>query len=209
RAQDGGTEDERRLINWVLKSATEGEESAREAKLVAAELNDVAMQIFRSSAITGIVSAVINAFEKNYDAIMEGTFDGDLIGASAAAEFVKRMKKFDFIHGYQHRDVLAIELRGHVVIRELMDMLWEGITDRESFEDVGSKRRTPFARYTYRRISENYRRLFEGRVPKTRYDAGYLPIRYRELQLLTDMIAGMTDQYALNLHTELKALHGI
>jgi dGTPase len=114
------------------------------------------------------------------------------------------MKEFDKQHAYHHRRVLEIELRGYNVVNDLLDMFWRGITDRESRDKVGSPRKSPFARYAYGRISENYRRVFEGRLPSTGRGDSELPIRYRELQLLMDMVAGMTDQYALDLHGELK-----
>lgn len=65
----------------------------------------------------------------------------------------------------------------------------------------------PFARYAYGRISENYRRVFEDRASSTGGDNAHLPVRYRELQLMADMVAGMTDQYALDLHQELQEFH--
>ena len=50
--------------------------------------------------------------------------------------------------------------------------------------------------YVYALISENYRRVFESpNVPVQ-------PVLYGELQLLTDMIAGMTDSFAMSLHQE-------
>ena len=76
-----------------------------------------------------------------------------------------------------------------------------------ALKNFDSPRTTPFARYAYGRISENYRRVFEGRVPCAVGGESPLPIRYRELQLLTDMIAGMTDQFAVDLHRELREFY--
>ncbi len=78
-----------------------------------------------------------------------------------------------------------------------MDFLWEAIGQRKEPENLGSCRLTPFAAYAYNRISENYRRIFEN-------DSNPLPVRYKELQLLTDMVSGMTDSFALSLYDELK-----
>ncbi|CAA7627676.1 hypothetical protein MTBSS4_900001 [Magnetospirillum sp. SS-4] len=84
-------------------------------------------------------------------------------------------------------------------------MLWEAVTNRTEYLQLTDTKETqsrtdPFANYVYGRISENYRRAF--------VDAKNLPIRYREIQLVIDMVSGMTDSYALNLYRELKALHG-
>jgi dGTPase len=82
-----------------------------------------------------------------------------------------------------------------------MDMIWFGIIDRKDFENRSQKRTSTYCRYVFGRISENYRRVFE----KT--DDG-LTTAYKEAQLLTDMIAGMTDSFALQLHRELKSFEG-
>jgi len=192
------------LTDWVLRTAEAGATQARDAKLPPPEINDVSMQIFRANTITAMVSAVIRAFEEHYEAVMTTGLDAPLIELSGAAAFAKAMKAFDKEHAYRHRQVLEIELRGHNTINGLLDMLWRGIVERESFERVDSRRTSPFARYAYGRISENYRRVFEGHVL---YHGGGpdLPVRYRELQLLTDMVAGMTDQFAIDLHQELRS----
>ncbi|MDV1270173.1 hypothetical protein VC562_27955, partial [Citrobacter freundii] len=58
---------------------------------------------------------------------------------------------------------------------------------------------TPFGRYVYGRISENYRRIFE--------QENDLPAHYKEAQLLADAISGMTDSYLIALHDELATLY--
>ena len=71
---------------------------------------------------------------------------------------------------------------------------------RTKIEELASARQTPFDAYAYSRISENYRRVFEN-------PANAMPTRYKEAQLLTDMISGMTDNFALQFLTELRR-HG-
>jgi dGTPase len=67
---------------------------------------------------------------------------------------------------------------------------------------LASRRTSPFAAYVYSRVSKNYRRIFEGKVTRYHQDAE-LPIRYKEMQLLTDMVSGMTDQFCIDLHDDL------
>jgi dGTPase len=117
---------------------------------------------------------------------------------SSAAKLCKALKAFDFKHGYKHRSVLALELEGYNVIRGLMDIFWQAIRSRNDFEDITSIRTNPKNAYVYGRISENYRRVFLR--PENN-----MPIAYKEAQLLSDMISGMTDSYALSLYKELKA----
>ena len=175
-------------------------------KMLPGELNDVATQKFRVHAIHILVAAVAKAFRDQYSTIMAGKFGGELIDVSSASELCRALKDFNRQNAFSHKTVLEIELGGYNVINDLMDFFWAGITDRESYMDVGSRRVTPFAAYVYSRLSRNYRQVFEGQVNCYRpFQA--LPIRYREMQLLTDMISGMTDRFCLDLYADLCKHH--
>ena len=78
-----------------------------------------------------------------------------------------------------------------------MDLLWPAIVNRKDPANLGSERTTPFDTYVYSKISENYRRVFED-------PSNSMPTRYKEAQLLTDMLSGMTDKFAIDLLDELR-----
>ncbi len=162
-----------------------------------AELNDISMQMFRVYAIDEMVRDVRGAYKDQENKIMAGNLKSGLLAVSRSSNLCELLKKFDKEHAYVHRSVLEVELTGYNTIRGLMDFLWEAIGQRKEPENLGSCRLTPFAAYAYNRISENYRRIFEN-------DSNPLPVRYKELQLLTDMVSGMTDSFALSLYDELK-----
>ena len=174
--------------------------------ILPSELNDVATQKFRVHAIHVLIAAVAKAFKDRYDAVMAGTFEGELLDASKAAHLRWALKKFNKQNAFSHRTVLEIELDGYNVINELMDFFWIGITERPSYLEVSGRRKSPFATYVYSRLSRNYRRVFEGNIHQYRPEHT-LPVRYREMQLLTDMISGMTDRFCLDLHSELQQYH--
>jgi dGTPase len=155
------------------------------------------MQMFRVEAMAAMVPAVTDTFATRMDALMQGSFEGDLIDSSPAAALREALKGFGGRYAYRHESVRKIELLGHNAIHGLMDMLWPAITQRKDPSDLGSERGTPFGSYVYSRISENYRRVFQD--PKNE-----MPTRYKEAQLLTDMLSGMTDKFALDLLSELK-----
>jgi dGTPase len=178
----------------------------RSQQLHPSELQDVAAQKFRVHAIHLMVSAVGKAFTENYRTIISGAFDGELIKSSAGANLCSALKKFDRENAFSHKSVLEIELNGYNVLNRLMDFLWAGISQRENYEDLSSTRTSPFAAYVYSRISKNYRRMFEGKVHQYHRDPG-LPIRYKEMQLLTDMVSGMTDQFCIDLYQDFKKHH--
>jgi dGTPase len=187
------------LTHWEL-------DSLRKQQLHPSELQDVATQKFRVHAIHLMVSAVAQAFKDNYENILAGGFDDELIKVSAAAPLCKALKKFDRENAFSHKSVLEIELSGHNILNRLMDFLWIGISKRKKYDDLASDRSSPFAAYVYSRISKNYRRIFEGKVVQYHADAA-LPIRYKEMQLLTDMVSGMTDQFCIDLHDDLAKHH--
>jgi len=76
-----------------------------------------------------------------------------------------------------------------------MSALWEAISDREA-DELRSERRSARARYIFTLISPNYIEAAEEAASRTGPAAG---LRYRELRLLTDMVSGMTDTFALKL----------
>lgn len=190
----------------------------RENALSPAELNDMSMQMFRVNATATLINAAVDAFREYHRSLLLDDYQmKDLMGNSRGAGLCDALKEFDKTRGYRHRSVLELELKGSNYIQGLMDMLWVGIhghktrTEKErekerrqsqpGFTPLPAYRSdTPFGRYAYGRISENYRRIFED--PKNT-----LPRLYKEAQLLTDAVAGMTDSYLMDLHDELKSLY--
>lgn len=162
-----------------------------------AELNDMSMQMFRVFAIAELIDAVVIAFSENVETFLTNKCSiRNLISKSAGKNLCNALKEFDSSRGYQHSSVLKLELKGSNYIKGLMDMLWLGIKGRAT---GNSQWNTPFGRYVYGRISENYRRIFE--------QENDLPAHYKEAQLLADAISGMTDSYLIALHDELAKLH--
>lgn len=188
------------LVREVLDSSDAGRKKLRDPsgklQLSPAEYNDHSMQIFRTHAISRMIRAVTKTYEKEVGKLLRGTFKGDLIKASEAATLARRLKNFDYAVAYRHRSVLGIELEGFRIIQSLMDAFWNAIISRDNRDaSTENKRSSPSSAYVYGVISENYRRIFESKENS-------LPIRYREAQLLCDMIAGMTDSYAVALHKD-------
>lgn len=185
-----------RLINDVERKNKEWE--PRKQDLSPAEINDMSMQMFRVYATNVLIKSVVEAFRECHKQLCEKTAAiKDLISISAGNALCSALKKFDQTRGYRHRTVLELELKGSNYIQGLMDMLWVGIKGRSSRSQSCD---TPFGRYAYGRISENYRRVFED-------PDNQLPPLYKEAQLLADAISGMTDSYLIRLHDELKSLY--
>lgn len=203
-------EDPHNVIKSVIDAVENknNEWKAQRNALSPAEINELSMQMFRVYATSELINAVVDAFKDHLPALMScGCSFKDLISHSKGASLCAALKAFDRTRGYQHRSVLQLELKGSNYIQNLMDMLWIGIhghqTMHQQIVESGHNHylsNTPFGRYAYGTLSENYRRIFED--PKNT-----LPTLYKEAQLLTDAIAGMTDSYLMRLHDELKSLY--
>lgn len=188
------------ICQSVIEDSLADHDEYTKFKLSPGELNDISMQKFRVYAIALMIDRVRKVFEDNLDALRGGTLRADLLEVSDAQPLAKALRQFDKDHAYRHRSVLALEAQGFNVIQDLMNFLWHAIENRKDGAGAPAARATPFAAYAFQRISENYRRVFESAKNS-------LPDRYRELQLLTDMMAGMSDTYAMNLRDDLAKYH--
>jgi dGTPase len=186
-----------RVVAEVCEKAEKHNREYRNVDLSPAELNDISMQMFRVHAISAMIAAVSDTFWANREAILVGEFERDLVRGSRCATLCKALKTFDRRHAYRHRSVLQLELAGYQAIQRVMDHFWKAIAVRNDPDDLGSERSDPFANYVYNKISENYRRIALS-------PSNTMPLRYREIQLMTDMISGMTDHFVMTLERELR-----
>ncbi len=193
------------VLKKLLEQMKADTTAVEHGDLTSSERNDVNTQLFRVRAIGLLVTAVVETVGTRWKEIRDGTVTKPVLEIGHGESLVKCLKDFAYRHGYTHPSVLELELMGRAAIMDLMDWFWIGISDREN-EAPGSRRRTAFANYIYGEISENYRRIFEKHVPRDA--AGNpLPVRYREMRLLTDMISGMTDTYAIETHRRLRPIY--
>lgn len=179
------------IIQKVIKKTRMKNNEFKGALLSSRELNDISMQMFRVNAISEMVQAATNGFVANIDRMMNGTIDPgfELIKNSTCSYLCKAAKDFDTRHGYLHKEVLRLELRGNNYIKSMMNMLWTGISTE-------GNHRNPFARYAFGTISENYRRVYNDSDKSD----------YAKYQLLCDAISGMTESHLIKKHDELKLL---
>ena len=179
------------VTETVEKSREKNQEFKKES-LSSRELNDISMRMFRVKAISMMVVAATEEFLSNVGKMLKLTIPQgfDLISNSYCENLCNNLKNFDRRYGFQHSDVLKLELEGNNYIKEIMDLLWEAISKSE-------KERNAYERYAYGTISENYRRVYEKslRAP------------YNKRQLLCDAVSGMTEQYLIKMHEELRGLH--
>jgi dGTPase len=114
------------------------------------------------------------------------------------------LKKLAQQYAFSNSSVLRMEALGASALDGLLTFYWNAISSRESFDDLLSKRGTAVNKYVFALVSQpNY---LEDAIRSAEPDGVACSIRYRELRLLTDMISGMTDTFAIKLWGDLKGL---
>lgn len=135
----------------------------------------------RSCVVGTLVERCAEAFIANEDSILEGTFEGSLLGSITPLERegYARCTELSFARIYKAAEVVDIELAGNRIITFLMEKLTEAVTHP----------------------GLNYSRLLLAKFPQ-QYDVD-APTLYGKLQAVLDHISAMTDVYALDLYRKL------
>lgn len=192
------------LVSRVVESSRKKYDSYAGDGLSPFEHDDISIQRFRVYAIAEMVAAV-NDFlsdKENLEEIFSGRLKKSILESSKAAVLRDLMGDFTKEYAFKNKTVLELELKGYNAITELLNIFWFSISQTATDGKGVQKGAHPFARYVYSRISENYRRVFERPLE----NEGELPLDYRRCLLMTDMISGMTDNFAVTILNEFKSL---
>lgn len=169
-------------------------------ELVPAIQRDIKIQYLRAFLIEALVAHASEAFEDNAARIFNYEHDEELMGGNPLCEVLKGVARQN---AFSHPVVLRTEALGALAIDALMTALWDAISDRKDQADLRSKRRGARARYVFSLISPNY---IQHAVASNSLLEPASGLRYRELRLLTDMVSGMTDTFAIKLWKDVKAI---
>ncbi len=163
------------------------------------EIEEIARQYFRTFAIGELVVAATKSYIDHKEKLIDGSFGSDLISSSAASEFCKKLKKFAYKNIYKARSVVALEVNGANILHCLMGYYWKAIDSHftQAKEDVSF-----FDDYVYEYISRNYRAIAEQSIANSKREHKL----YYKLLLLTDMISGMTEDFAERTLKHFKSL---
>jgi len=119
------------------------------------------------------------------------------------SDLCRALKKIAKRYAFNHPLVLKTEALGAAALDGLMCAFWSAISDREESSNIESRKRSARSSYIFSLISPNYvQQACAQDTPGSKANG----LRYRELRLLTDMISGMTDSYAMRLWGEFQAL---
>jgi dGTPase len=194
------TQDQTQYHKTVSRLQKKFEEVNRRSDRRAEIRHDVKIQFLRAYTIEALIGEATDAFVQHIDSIMGLTHARALMEENFLCDVLKDVARR---YGFRHPSVLKTEAQGAAALNGLMSALWEAIVDRKKLDDLWSDRRGARARYVFSMISPNY---IEAAVEASRSKGAASGLRYRELRLLTDMVSGMTDTFAMKLWRELEAI---
>lgn len=188
-----------KLEETYPKEFTKLEELRRKALLNEVPNRDlINVQNFKVYIQGILIPAVVNCFKENYDSIMAGTFEGDLLSNSTARTLVENLEQVAYQYVFSDKEVLTLELVGDKVISDLLDLFVNAVVEVDNLTATKTKHDK-----LVHLISENFKhiqRISSKGEPTVEFSELTL---YNRLQLVTDFVSGMTDGYAVNLHQEL------
>lgn len=123
-----------------------------------------------------------------------------LLEDSVLCNFLKSVAKD---HAFSNPAVLKSEAIGAQAITDIMSFFWASIRNRKKNDDIKSRRTTAASKFAWSLISPNY---IEEAARCIKKDTPPQGIRYAEMRLLTDMVSGMTDSFAMKLWNDIQAL---
>lgn len=163
-------------------------------------LRDIKIQYLRALFIGALVSHASDQFTRNMTAIFSYGHAMPLMDSSPLCTALKEIAR---TYAFENADVLKAEALGAAALDGLMSAFWEAISDRKKHEDIESKRVSARSKFIFSVISPNYVQEAASAVGASHGAGG---LRYRELRLLTDMVSGMTDSFAMRLWGEIQEI---
>ncbi|MES0197016.1 dGTP triphosphohydrolase [Mesorhizobium sp. M0011] len=163
---------------------------------------DIKIGYLRAFLIEELIHEASNSFVVSSGAIMGKVHDTPLMEGVALCSALKDVAKK---HAFANPAVLKMEAIGAAALDGLMTFFWRSISDRKKFDDMASKRISAVAKYGWSLVSPNY---IEEASRSGLALGEAAAIRYRELRLLTDMVSGMTDSFALKLWEQIREIPG-
>lgn len=156
---------------------------------------EYAMKSFIIKLTKYLKDSVVEEFIASYEQIMEGEYQGELIGNSKAKHIALFLRNITKKYVYNNDRIVANEIVGYNIIHKLLDS-FVPVTLNENVKAYKG-----YDGKVYSLISKNYRFICEQRIEQEECS-----VEYCKLLLITDFICGMTDSYAAHIYQELMAI---
>jgi len=138
----------------------------------------------RSVVISLLENECVRVFVDNEEIILDGRFEGSLIDhiSDRPRQAYRDCVKVAVAKIYHARMVVDIEIAGHKVITQLLDLMLEAVTHSDRI----------YSRILINRVSSQYEIL--------------APTLYERMMAVLDYISGMTDVFALDLYRKINGM---
>lgn len=173
--------DQARALMWPI-AFPHGQEAG--ASYTAIDDNEGRIEYLRARSIGNLIHAVVEVFQSNYDAIMDGAFEHDLASECAFAADLMKISTLSVAEIYTAPTVLQIESAGFEIIGGLLDKFVPALLSPESARSRAHKKLVQIVPRQYASGATDYERLLGA----------------------TDFISGMTDSSALTLFRRLNGI---
>lgn len=191
-------------IEKVRKIFIENLENNKEAVItkideIIAQINNglinesIGIQKFRIFTQQIMIREIIQTFKNEYENIMAGELQKEIIDISNASDIRKAYKKLQY-EIFNHPNILKKEIAGWEAIYGLL-----GIFVKASLSDNFCDSGNNYESRLYKLISSGHKYVYEN---IEQYKNPY----YKRLLMIVDFVSGMTDTYAINLYQELKGI---
>ena len=176
------------IVGKLESKFAEINDDARRAEI----RRDIKEQYVRAYMIEALINDASDAYQSNVEAIRRFELEMPLMEKNPLCDALKGIAQK---YGFANPEVLRSEALGAAAIHGLMSVFWSAIHNRKKPSDLMSKRNEARDRYAFSLISPNY--LESACREADPVKDGDRIARYHELRLLTDMISGMTDGFAI------------
>lgn len=143
------------------------------------------VEYLRARAINSLISEVVSAFEQNYEAIIAGSFENDLLSQTKYITDMNAIKVLSKKKVYATPTVLHIEAAGFEVIGGLLQKIVPALVAADSVRTAAEKKTLEL-------------------VPTAFVKKG--KSQYEKLLGATDYVSGMTDSYAVTLYRRMRGI---
>jgi dGTPase len=141
----------------------------------------------RAIVIGKLTAECQEAFMKNEDAILSGTYEKSLISdmSETAQNALQRIAEYSLKHIYSHRSVVEVELAGFQVLSGLLEAFVPALLD-------------------YEKLTKSEKLL--SLIPEQFFTPEKQTAPYQKMLAVLDYISSMTDIYAIELYRRIKGI---
>ena len=165
------------------------------------DLENYIMQRLRVFIKGNMISEVKVSFKENYRSIMNGTYNNELLLDSKVANAVKIIRNIEKDYIYYCKEIVQSKIEAHKIISCLLENFV-----LSAFNAKNNGKKDNRDNLIYNLFSTNYKFICNSTITKNDYKENEDDYIYTKLQLVTDVICGMTDSYALDIYKMLVAL---